>query len=132
MGGGYIFQITPQKPPCCTAECHSFDYSAYDDILSAIVRPNQSMDGMRGALIDYDKLRQDKALNDKFFALIANISSVDLSSLDCLSQFALYINAYNALTIKMILEHRTSDGFVDSITDITQYFGLRRVWKVNA
>merc|ERR1712228_406805 len=35
-------------------------------------------------------------------------------------------------TIKMILNHQTSNGFVDSITDITEYFGLRPVWKMNA
>ena len=132
--GGYIFQTIPQKPPCCTSSnCKYFDYASFDEILANIVKPNETTNGIQTALIDYQQLTQNKALNDKFSAFTHNISVFDVSSLSCSSQFAFYINAYNALTIKMILDHRASDGgFVDSITDIRQYFGLRPVWKINA
>ena len=135
--GGYIFQIIPKKPSCCDIQkgqtCKEFHYDSFDKILSSIVKQGTRVEDLYSNLVDYKQLNKNSTLLSLFNEYITNISKFDVSTLDCTGQFTFYINTYNAFAIKMILDHKQDNGkFVSSITDITQYWGLRSVWKMNA
>lgn len=82
------------------------DHSAFDRILKAHVK-----DG----LVDYKGLAADKsALAD----YVASLGSIDASELSRPAKMALYINAYNACTLLMVLDNGGAD--LKSVQDIPE------------
>ena len=71
----------------------TFDHAAWGALLE-----HGTMDG----LVDYRYLQQHRAELDAYLAEVAN---VDLSSLAARELKALLANAYNALTVRAILDH---------------------------
>ncbi|MCF8092103.1 MAG: DUF547 domain-containing protein [Desulfotignum sp.] len=69
-----------------------------------------------GTRVDYDGFKQDEARLDQYLAIL---SSTDPSSLSHNHQFAFYINAYNAFTVKLIL---TRYPGINSIKEISSFF----------
>ena len=72
---------------------------------------------VHGSLVDYDGMGKDSEKLDRYLDLLADTSVKDLSRDE---QFAFYVNAYNAWTVKLILS-RYPD--LDSIKD------LGTLWK---
>lgn len=68
--------------------------------------------------VDYESLREDEAALE---AYIADLARVDLETMERSAQLATLLNAYNAFTLKLLLEH---EG-VESIRDIPR----DRRWK---
>jgi len=68
--------------------------------------------------VDYGSLREDEAALE---AYIADLARVELEAMDRSAQLATLLNAYNAFTLKLLLEH---EG-VESIRDIPR----DRRWK---
>ena len=66
--------------------------------------------------VDYDGFQQDEAKLDQYLAILSSIDPADLSRNH---QFAFYINAYNAFTIKLIL---TRYPGINSIKEIGSFF----------
>lgn len=85
----------------------AFDHQSFDKILKQYVK-----DG----LVDYKGLKENRAPLD---AYLAKLGSADLSSANREEKLAFYINAYNAITFKRIIDHYP----VESIKDIPG------VWK---
>ena len=84
----------------------TFDHSAFDALLKAHV----DVDGW----IDYAAFaREQAALN----AYIASLGTADFDALDRDAKLAFLINAYNAFSIRLILDHN-ADGSLESINDI--------------
>jgi len=81
-----------------------FDHSAFD----ALLRAHVSADG---GFVDYDGLRGDAPALD---AYIAALGEADLEALGRDERLALLVNAYNAFTLRLILDHYP----IDSIKDI--------------
>jgi uncharacterized membrane protein YdjX (TVP38/TMEM64 family) len=81
-----------------------FDHSAFDALLRAHVSAT-------GGFVDYDALRKDASALD---AYIAAIGKAEISRLGRDERLALLINAYNAFTLRLILDHYP----IDSIKDI--------------
>jgi hypothetical protein len=90
----------------------TFDHSAFDELLKAHVRVEQGQ-------VDYVGLKADEARLD---AYVQAIATVDLRTLGADEQHALLINAYNAYTLKLILEHYP----VGSIRDISNPWKTER------
>ena len=80
----------------------SFEHTALDRLMA---------EGTRKGLVDYGYFRSHRAELD---AYLERVAAADLASLDPDHLMALLINAYNALTIRSILDHQP----VDSIRDI--------------
>lgn len=91
-----------------------FDHSAWDELVRAYVRE----DGRR---FDYVGL---KAEEDKLNAYLRDIGSADLSVLAPQEIQALFANAYNAYTIRTVLDHVSVDGSftIESIQDVPDVF----------
>ena len=91
-----------------------FDHSEWDELLSKNVRNE-------GRRFDYVGL---KAEEDKFNAYLQAIASAELSQLASREIQALFANAYNAYTIKTVLDHVSADGefSIDSIRDVPDVF----------
>ncbi len=84
----------------------SFDHSSYTTLLQAHVDPD-------AGTVDYAGLADNA--ND-LNAYLASLAAVDLTTLPRDEQLALLINAYNAYTLRLILDHYPG---IDSIRDIS-------------
>jgi Protein of unknown function, DUF547 len=96
------------------ARAGGFDHSRFDALLRAHV-----VDGM----VDYDAFRS----SPEFPRYLDALAAADLAGLDEAERLALWINAYNAYTIQLILEHEERD----SIRNInkTLFLKLKGPWK---
>jgi hypothetical protein len=88
----------------------TFDHSAWDALLAATARDD---------LLDYRKLQEQRP---QLNAYLASVARANLSALAPAELKALLINAYNALTVRLILDHpqvtsiRQIDGAWDTIS----------------
>jgi len=99
-----LFAFTVPLNPAEAAS--DFNHWAYDAVLKAHV----TEDGM----VDYRALReQPKQLQ----TYLDQLADAELEALSEPERLALLINAYNAFTLKLILDH-WDDGRIDSIKDI--------------
>jgi len=73
-------------------------------------------------LVDYEGFKREEALLDRY---LEELSRVDPARLSRQEQFAFYINAYNAWTIKLVL---TRWPRISSIKDLGSWF--RSPWKI--
>lgn len=107
-----LFIILLFLPGACLAQAP--DWSLYDELLSEYVKPGEKA-GLEANLVDYSGLRTDARFN----ALVEIIRAFPVESLEGDEEhLAFYINAYNILTIRLILDHWP----VDSIKDIGGFF----------
>ena len=88
----------------------SIDHGAWQDILDAYVEPDP--DGVN--LIDYAGMEADTADAEKLAAYLDGLEALDPRDYSRAEQMAYWINFYNALTVKVVLDAYP----VDSIKDI--------------
>lgn len=95
-----------------------FDHTAWDAILKAHGRDE-------GRRFDYVGLKREEQQLDDY---LTSLAEVDLSRLTSRELEALFINAYNAYTVRTILDHVSEDGeyAIGSIRDIENVFGRER------
>lgn len=95
----------------------SFDHSVWDAVLKAHLTPGAEINEVRGVTtVDYQGIANDP----RFSEYIAALGKADLSSLPVAERLALWINAYNALCIHLIVEQEKLRGSpVKSINDIS-------------
>jgi Protein of unknown function, DUF547 len=74
-----------------------FSYEDYGAVLAAFVD--------RQGLVDYQALKANRQRLDAFVAALATLSSVVYSNWSEKDQIAVWINAYNALTLEAVIEH---------------------------
>merc|ERR1711907_762604 len=75
-------------------------HSSWDRILREYVSQG-SRDGIRTHVVNYTGIRQDPG----FALYIDQLAHMNTSGLTKNPTYALYMNAYNALAIKMVLDH---------------------------
>jgi len=96
------------------------DWTDYDEILNKYLIPGEKA-GWQMNLVDYEGIAADP----DFYALVNQISQFDVQQLvSTEDKLAFYINAYNILTIKLILDNWP----LDSIRDIGSFF--RGPWDI--
>ena len=93
--------------PCVSVAADSVDNRLWAELLKAHVKNGR---------VDYDGFQQDEAKLDQYLAVL---SATDPADLSYNHQFAFYINAYNAFTIKLIL---TRYPGINSIKEIRSFF----------
>jgi hypothetical protein len=95
-------------------------WDLYAEILGRHVAPGEQ-DGVRLNLVDYDEVARDPG----FAALVNQVRGFDVRSLESREEkLAFYINAYNILTIQLIVDHWP----LESIRDIGNFF--RGPWDI--
>lgn len=94
----------------------TFEHGPYDALLSAHVDEKEGT-------VDYEGLAEQEA---KLDAYLSEVADADLAELSEDAQLALLINAYNAYTLKLILEHYPD---IDSIRDVDDPWSTVR-WEV--
>lgn len=72
---------------------------------------------VKDGIVDYQGLKNEEAKLDRYLKILENTNTQDLSRKD---QFAFYVNAYNAWTIKLILSGYPG---IKSIKDLGGFFG---------
>ncbi|QPJ66573.1 MAG: DUF547 domain-containing protein [Candidatus Nitrohelix vancouverensis] len=97
----------------------AFDFSDWDQILKQRVKPG-SIRGISLYTVDYGGLKGD----EKFEQLLSRLKTANLSSIKQGDPaLAFWINVYNILAVKMIVDHHP----LDSIRDIGSIF--KSVWN---
>lgn len=93
-----------------------FDHSEWDRIVRAHARE-------RGRRFDYAGMKREESALD---AYLADLASAEIPSLSGNELAALFINAYNAYTVKTILDGMTPGGEyeIESIREIPEVFGV--------
>ena len=98
------------------------DWNKYDQLLSKYVKQGQ-LNNVNLMTVDYIGIKSDKS----YQRVVSQIESFDTVKLKTKQEkLAFYINAYNVLAIKMVLDHWP----VESIKDIGGLFSP--VWKKEA
>jgi len=100
------------------AEGVKFDHSAFDTLLRKHVT--------EGGFVDYDGLKKDAAALDAYITIIGK---ADVETLGRDERLALLINAYNAFTLRLILDYYPIDSIKDIASD--QRWNAKR-WEVAA
>ncbi len=99
----------------------AFDFKAWDGLLKKHVGPTTIAD-VRLAGVDYPAIKKDHA----FAKLIADLKSFSPATLKMSKEkMAFWINVYNIMAVKMVVDHYP----VDSIKDAGSLF--QSVWKKN-
>ena len=73
----------------------SVNYTDWETVLKTYVSPD--------GLVDYKGIKANRAVLDRFIQ--QNIENADISQLSTDEQMAFWINSYNALTIRLIVDH---------------------------
>lgn len=88
------------------AQSDKFDHSIFDALLNANVDEN--------GMVNYDAFKN----NNEFNKYVKAIESADISGLTKEDEFSFYINAYNAMVIKNVLNNLP----IDSPMDVDGFF----------
>lgn len=107
-----------------SAESFAFDHS--HSLWSSLLRTHVS-DG----LVDYQSLQEEQELLNSYLESLDSVSSKDMETWSRDEQLAFWINAYNAFTVRVILDHYpistwTVKGLVVPRNSIIQIHGA---WK---
>jgi len=84
----------------------TFDHSVFDMLLHKHVT--------EGGFVDYDGLKKDLAALDTY---LASIGTADVETLGRDERLTFLINAYNAFTLRLILDHQPLDSIKDIPSD---------------
>jgi uncharacterized membrane protein YdjX (TVP38/TMEM64 family) len=95
-----------------------FDHRPFDELLKAHVAP--------GGWVDYRGLARD---SDKLDAYLARLAEAPFDDLGRDEKLALLLNAYNAFTLRLILEYYSIDS-IRSIPEDRRWDAVR--WKVGS
>lgn len=74
----------------------AFDYSAYDKVLYAYVQEGR---------VDYAALKRDRGGLDQYVKALGTLPPGDYEGLKDEEKIAFWINAYNAITLQVIIDH---------------------------
>lgn len=98
---------------------NSFDYSTYARVLDNYVTEQ--------GFLQYAQLKANRADMDEFLEQLARVSPENFPEIFATrtDQLAYWINAYNAIVIKGILDHYP----VESLTEISFLYGFTGSWS---
>ena len=144
----------PELPPPCTNGCANFSHALWSSVLGAHLQPNvrsspdpsrwpapalpaltaaaarqaRSAGGVTYSAFDYEGLA---AADADFRRYLAQLAAADVAALSPSARMALFLNAYNALAVAMVIDNRCDGGALcDSIRDIGSI--VRSVWRVRS
>ena len=101
---------TPEDAP-------TFDHSEWDAVLRAHVTTGGTIDDVTDVnLVDYEAMAND----GRFTSYLKSLAAADVESLPVAERLALWMNAYNALCISLLIEQQKIRGApVASINDLS-------------
>ena len=108
--------ITPQEHYAEKPDGPTFDHAAFDALLKAHVA--------EGGWVDYEGFKRDSG---KLDAYIQSLAAAPLDEFGRNERLALLINAYNAFTLRLILDHYPTKSIMD-IPEEQRFAAVR--WKV--
>lgn len=84
---------------------------------------------VKNGLVDYRRIKNDSNELDRYLKQIADFPGKDLSRLSDNEQIAFYVNAYNAITVKRIINHYPPErGFFDFANPKISIKNISGVW----
>ncbi|MCP9927734.1 DUF547 domain-containing protein [Cyanobium sp. CH-040] len=110
-----LARITSATPAATQAPQPPLDPADFNAVLERVVDD--------GGMVDYEALQRDPARLDRYLQTLADLPPERFASWSEAEQIALLINAYNALTLRSIIDH---DPIRPSIKAIPGVWKLRR------
>ncbi|GMH43753.1 hypothetical protein BSKO_11687 [Bryopsis sp. KO-2023] len=105
------------RPVAVAAEKNSaVDHSAWDAVLKECTVPNQRRNGISFTGFDYKKL--ERKMKREFKGYLATVAATDIEKLTHDEKLAFMINAYNAFTVDVVMEHHPKH----SIRDLSSFW----------
>ncbi|TDJ49410.1 MAG: DUF547 domain-containing protein [Nitrospina sp.] len=92
------------------AAAQAFDFSGWDALLKKHVRPT-TLEGVRLNALDYARVRTDPEFK-KIVSALKSFSPARLKTRD--EKLAFWINVYNIMAVKMVLDHYPVKGIKDA------------------
>ncbi|MGE3975319.1 MAG: DUF547 domain-containing protein [Bdellovibrionales bacterium] len=121
MGSG-----TETEPPSPPVTQFRHDHAQWDKFLKKYVTVNNGV-----SLVDYEAIKKNRRELDSYTESLQTIAGTEFSGLSENERLAFLINAYNALTIQLIIDNYPG---IKSIKDIRPSFSLsnptRSPWKI--
>ena len=105
----------PSSTQVSSAQAANLDYDIYNDVLSTYVDES--------GWVDYAGLQQSRQQLDTFNDSLATVDEATYASWSEAEQIAFWVNAYNSLTLKSIVDQTPLKA---SIKDITGVWRLRK------
>ena len=107
---------------CLSAQAKTPDWTLYGELLNDYVTSGK-VDGITLNLVDYSKLSKDS----RFEVVVGQLAEYPIANLETREEkLAFYINAYNILTLKTVVNNWP----IESIKDVGSW--IRPVWKLQA
>lgn len=103
-------------PPPCSTGCTNFSHALWTDVLQVRLRPS-SRAGVEYVGFDYEGLRQDQTV---FRQYLQQLEDADLAMLGVTERKALFINAYNALAVRVLVDE-CGGQLCGSIRDLSSF-----------
>lgn len=99
----------------CALQAHAFDHShkAFDQVLRSHVVSAGSTTAVR-----YKQLKAEPTILDGYLSVLSNLTTEEYETFSRDEQLSFLINAYNAFTLKLVIDHYP----VESIKDIGGLF----------
>ena len=95
----------------------AFDFSDWDSLIGRHVRPKK-VDGILIHAVNYENLKKDS----EFSNLVSRLESVHLDSLKTRDEkLVFWINTYNILAAKMVVDHFPIKSIKDMVVFLAQY-----------
>jgi hypothetical protein len=101
--------------------CHAFDHT--HAVWNTLLEDNVVVHGP-ASVVKYKSIKNDIKQLNHYLAQLSQVKKAEFTGWNDHQQLAFLINAYNAFTVKIILDHYP----VDSIKDIGNFF--RSTWKI--
>jgi hypothetical protein len=90
----------------------TFSHAEYDALLKKIVHVTGSK-----SLVNYTILKQERTILDAYIQKIATVSAENFKTWHPHAQLAFLINAYNALTLQLVIDHYPVSSIKDTGTE---------------
>lgn len=117
--GAILVALVAWPPAASPSSTFDRDYRAYATLLAAHVE---------GARIDYGALQANRAALDAVVQGFAQVDETALASWSRADQMAFWINAYNALTLQVIVDHYPIRGRFFSLAPRNSIRQIDGVW----
>lgn len=100
------------------------DHGAFSEVLFSVVRQPD---------VDYAALREGRAALDAYLATLAAVSPATLAAASREERLALWINAYNACMLRLVIDHypiRRDAGLLARVTNAVAGRPADSVWQI--
>lgn len=105
------------------APCSAADFDRTHGLFAQVLKTH-----VKGGLVGYAALKTDRSKLDAYVAALADVRPQELAGWKREDRFAYWINAYNAFTLKVVIDHYPIQGSMFSLSPKSSIRQIPGVW----